>query len=222
MDFEYTIRSHKRARNITVRVSQTGTVTVTKPPLVPQLIAEKFLEQKKEWVIKKLQQIQPKNNDIAYIFGKEYQKKVLYDSTKKIGISVAGDSVVFNATKPTAQWDTTAQRWLDRYIKQAATHYISQQTHRIAENMKVEYKNIRFKQQVSRWGSCSSKGNLNFNWRLAHFPPQIIDYVIVHELAHLTHMNHSTAFWALVGKWDKNYRQHRNWLKKYAHQYAAV
>ena len=81
--------------------------------------------------------------------------------------------------------------------------------------MDINFNSITLREQKTRWGSCSSKGNLNFNWRLVHYRPEIIDYVIIHELAHRTHMNHSAKFWQLVEKYDPEYRKHRGFLKRH-------
>ena len=80
--------------------------------------------------------------------------------------------------------------------------------------MQTSYNKITLRRQKTRWGSCSSKKNLNFNWQLVYFEPKIIDYVIIHELAHLTHMNHSKNFWQLVEKYDPEYKKHVGWLKR--------
>jgi predicted metal-dependent hydrolase len=76
-------------------------------------------------------------------------------------------------------------------------------------------KSIRFKNTSSRWGSCSHSGNLNFSTRLLFAPQEVIDYVIIHELAHLVEMNHSDRFWDLVAKAMPDYVQKEKWLKKY-------
>lgn len=83
-----------------------------------------------------------------------------------------------------------------------------------AELMGVTYGRISIRDQKTRWGSCSAKGNLNFNWKLSLAPPEILDYVVVHELAHRIEMNHSPQFWALVERILPDYRQRRNWLKE--------
>lgn len=76
------------------------------------------------------------------------------------------------------------------------------------------FKNISVRDQKSRWGSCSSRGNLNFNYRLSLLPPELADYIIVHELCHLKEMNHSRNFWQLVAKAVPNYKQLKKELKK--------
>ncbi|MFH1726754.1 MAG: M48 family metallopeptidase [Elusimicrobiota bacterium] len=79
--------------------------------------------------------------------------------------------------------------------------------------MGVGYGKVRVKDQRTRWGSCSAKGNLNFNWRLTLAPPEVLDYVVVHELAHLLEMSHSRDFWRLVERWCPDHKAHRRWLR---------
>lgn len=74
---------------------------------------------------------------------------------------------------------------------------------------------FRIKEQKSRWGSCSAKGNLNFNWRLILMPREVLDYVVIHELCHLKHMNHSKEFWDSVEQVMPDYRIWRKWLKEF-------
>lgn len=78
----------------------------------------------------------------------------------------------------------------------------------------VTYNRIFIKEQKTRWGSCSSKGNLNFNWRLILAPEEVLNYVVVHELAHRKEMNHSKAFYAIVESVLPDYRQSRKWLRE--------
>lgn len=83
-----------------------------------------------------------------------------------------------------------------------------------AARMGVTYGTISVKEQKTRWGSCSAKGNLNFNWKLILMPEEILDYLVVHELAHRIEMNHSPAFWRIVERELPDYRERRTWLKK--------
>lgn len=81
------------------------------------------------------------------------------------------------------------------------------------EKMGVEYNKIFIREQKTRWGSCSSDRNLNFNWKLVLAPPQVLDYVVVHELCHLKEMNHSQAFWNKVEEIMPSYQEQKQWLK---------
>lgn len=94
-----------------------------------------------------------------------------------------------------------------------ALEIIPERTAFFAEKMGVSYGNITIRNQHTRWGSCSGKGNLNFNCLLVLTPPEVMDYVIVHELCHRREMNHSGRFWAEVEKILPDYREQRKWLK---------
>ena len=85
--------------------------------------------------------------------------------------------------------------------------------------MGVSYGSITVRDQKTRWGSCSAKGNLNFNWKLVLMPEEILEYVVVHELAHRLQMNHSTEFWDEVEKILPDYRKRRQWLKENGQKY---
>ena len=85
--------------------------------------------------------------------------------------------------------------------------------------MGVSYGRITVREQKTRWGSCSAKGNLNFNWKLILMPEGILDYLVVHELAHRMEMNHSPAFWRVVEREIPDYRERRMWLKKNGAKY---
>ena len=99
-----------------------------------------------------------------------------------------------------------------------AKRIIPQRVRYYANLMGVEYGRITIRMQKSRWGSCSGKGNLNFNCLLMRTPDEIIDYVVVHELCHLKEMNHSPRFWAEVEKIFPDYKARRKWLKDHGNE----
>ena len=84
--------------------------------------------------------------------------------------------------------------------------------------MNVQYGRITIRNQKTRWGSCSSKGNLNFNCLLMLAPDEVVDYVVIHELCHLIEMNHSKAFWKQVEQMMPDYKKHRKWLKDHGNE----
>ncbi len=102
------------------------------------------------------------------------------------------------------------------WYRQHTSRIISERLPVLAERLGVRYNKVSIKNQKSRWGSCSRKGNLNFNLLLAAAPPEVIDYVVIHELVHLAEMDHSRRFWELVAAADPDYRKHKEWLSNYA------
>lgn len=99
-----------------------------------------------------------------------------------------------------------------------ARHVLTQKTKLYASLMQVNYGKITIRDQKTRWGSCSSKGNLNFNWRLILAPEAVQDYVVVHELAHRLQMNHSPAFWKIVEQILPDHQMQRRWLKEHGEE----
>jgi predicted metal-dependent hydrolase len=100
-------------------------------------------------------------------------------------------------------------------LKKKAKIYITQRVQELASEYGIVYNNIRITSARTRWGSCSSKKNLSFSYRLMQVPHDVIDYVIIHELAHLKHMNHSTQFWNHVEGMMTDYKEKEKWLKKH-------
>lgn len=99
------------------------------------------------------------------------------------------------------------------YRRQARSVF-EQKVKYYAEIMNIAYERIAVRDQKTRWGSSSTKGNLNFNWRLIFAPAGVLDYVVVHELAHQKEMNHSPKFWKVVETYMPEYKKYRSWLKE--------
>jgi len=98
-------------------------------------------------------------------------------------------------------------------LKKTAKKSLVERVHNIAEKYHFQVGRISIRSQKTRWGSCSSKGNLSFNYNLLRFGKEIVDYVIIHELCHIKEMNHSEKFWKLVEKFCPDYRRYRKELK---------
>lgn len=119
------------------------------------------------------------------------------------------------ARKPVSDLTDNQRAALEKRYIAAAKDYFPKRAAYFLPLTGGSYNRITIRDQKTRWGSCSARGTLSFNWRLMLAPPAVLDYVVVHELCHLTHMNHSAAFWALVESVCPDYRTHRKWLKEH-------
>lgn len=104
------------------------------------------------------------------------------------------------------------QSRLISWLKAEARRYLTLEVEKQKRRYGIAYKDIVIKDTASRWGSCSALKNLNFSWRLILAPPEILEYVVTHEIAHLTHLNHSSEFWNLVASRYPEYKKAKQWL----------
>lgn len=111
---------------------------------------------------------------------------------------------------------------LENKFRKAAKNYIPYRVEYFHKFTGGNYTSITIRDQKSRWGSCSSKGTLSFNYRLMMAPSHILDYVVVHELCHLTHLNHSKEFWAMVGSIIPDYKECKKWLKEHGNELSVI
>ncbi len=118
-------------------------------------------------------------------------------------------------SRPHSDLSDVQRTALENRYKEAARSYIPRRVVYYHAVTGGSYKRITIRDQKTRWGSCSSKGTLSFSWRLMLAPPAILDYVVVHELCHLTHMNHSPAFWQAVEAVYPDWQNARKWLKEH-------
>jgi predicted metal-dependent hydrolase len=232
-------KTNPRSRNLRLRIDSQGQVIVTTPRFTPGFLVRRFVNQHLDWIREHQQQAQrakaSHNPKTVVVFGKQYEIELTSDDETPLGISINDNKLLFKPvvqlTKrvtvgkteppsltdgllPEGEYHKPFRAALNRFLKNTASHYLIPRTQQLAQKMGVTVGNITLREQKTRWGSCSSRGNLNFNWRLVHCDPAIIDYVIIHELAHRTEMNHSASFWRIVAEHDPEYSKHRGWLKR--------
>ncbi len=214
----YQLKRSSRSLTIRIRVDGSGRVVVSAPPLMPKFLIDRFVTGQQAWIentlakIAKMKASHPpvETSNKVQIFGKEYEKKV-NPLGRPIGVQTVGENLLIH---PVSDSSASVKKTLETFLKKTAQTYIFARTKQLGEKMQIKYGTVTLRQQRSRWGSCSSMGNLNFNWRLVHFAPAVIDYVIVHELAHRRQMNHGAKFWELVEQYDPEYLKHRGVLKR--------
>lgn len=125
---------------------------------------------------------------------------------------------MFDIQKPYSPDTIRRMEVMDRRYRQAARDYFTKRCAYYRQFTGGSYTRITIRNQKTRWGSCSSTGTLSFNYRLMFAPPRVLDYVVVHELCHLTHMNHSRDFWNLVASVMPDYKQYKAWLKEHGQE----
>lgn len=122
----------------------------------------------------------------------------------------------YRLTLPEPHGDAAVRAALRAALSRLALERIRQRLEYYAPRIGRTPGRVAIREQKTRWGSCSGKGNLNFNWKLIMAPPQCLDYVVIHELCHLHEFNHSPRFWALVSKQMPEYEVWKKWLKAHA------
>jgi predicted metal-dependent hydrolase len=210
----YTIKPSARARRARVVVG-TGGVELVVPARADLAAARAFLRNQADWVLRHI----AKRDAIADAQTPLSVNTILWRGTttpvrlrlaeRTVDIRHIGDVILIDARSSTA-----AQAALTRWIQRQAVKVISEAVNAFAAHMGVRPGRITLRDQQSRWGSCSARRTVSFNWRLIHAPPGVLDYVVIHELAHLIEFNHSKRFWALVETHCPDYRAHAAWLKR--------
>ncbi len=218
--FEYDVIRSQR-KTVTITVNLAGEVKVKAPYETPNQIIIEILNNKAAWVISKQQEMEQKSKSAVKrefiqggsfpILGRSYPLNIrLNTELDRASIELATDQI--NLETPSLDTNLI-KRILEIWYRGIARAHIIACINKYGPVLNVSPNRITIKEQKTRWGSCSSKGNLNFNWRLVMAPPMIIEYVVVHELCHLIHHNHSRDFWNLVESILPDYKECRRWLK---------
>jgi predicted metal-dependent hydrolase len=166
-----------------------------------------------------------KTGDTLIILGKPYQINLLEEERKTSVASLTGDHINLRISQDLSGYDRrlAIRSLLSKLLSNIYTPVFQQRTHELAAQhfsaqLRRPVKNVRFKYNHSNWGSCSNTGNINLSTRLLLAPREVIDYVIIHELAHLIELNHSDRFWYWVASAMPDYTRHEKWLKENGHQ----
>jgi predicted metal-dependent hydrolase len=182
-----------------------------------------ILQQKRSWIrskVAELKRVPPhrtkelvSGESFPYL-GRNYRLKV--QEGHQVGVCLSGGYL--RATiRPAEQGEHQAlriQQYLQNWYRSRALERLQDKTNRYAEQIGVSPAGISVRNFKSRWGSCDKQGQVVFNWNIIKAPHSIVDYVVIHELCHLIHPNHSKDFWQVVGRFDTDYPEHRQWLKE--------
>ncbi|PHS24357.1 MAG: hypothetical protein COA83_08210 [Methylophaga sp.] len=220
--FTVTIIKSKRRKTMALKVDAKG-VSVHIPPSLPVSTVKQFISQKTNWIQKKLaeqsQQINPEKQFVdgeSFLLLGDHSTLRLYESNEHPTVKKNnGDIELHGRLKGLSK--SAIRAALITWYKHYAGDYLTARTQWLSDITGLYPQSVTVKSYKARWGSCSNKGEINFNWQLIQTPQVIVDYVIIHELCHLSHHNHSKYFWDLVAGFDPQYKAHRQWLKNNGH-----
>lgn len=215
MDIEYSIKYSKR-KTLSIIVERDRSIVVRAPLDTSKEIIEKEINKRKFLLFQKINHPQkyetPKprkefvSGESLLYLGKYHKLEVLLEDIE--GIKFDNKFYISKINQSKAE-----ELFTEWYFKQAQEKIIPKVIFH-AKNLGVKYKNIKILDLKYRWGSCTPKDNINFNWRLIKAPIYVIDYIIVHELTHLIESNHTEEFWNIVSVQLPHYNKAKEWLKE--------
>lgn len=220
---EYELKKSRKAKKVSILIKD-QTVKVAVPTGFTFDYARNFIELNKDWIIKNLEKQENRNashaakrymaGDKLLYRGRNYPLQIEQADGSDHYAVFKGSRIVVYAPRDLAEDARyhTIKTLVNAWYMGQAEKLLPEQVEYYAKQLGVEYKKIRIKDQRTRWGSCSNKGYINLNWRIIMAPNQVTAYVIIHELAHLKHMNHSKEFWDTVQHYLPDYQVWRKWL----------
>lgn len=213
----------RKRKSIEIQVQQDGSLRILAPTGLQNENIREALKEKENWILKNVREVRDlgvseavafNEGELHYGFGKlkplhfkkEPQIKGLKARLTKAGFVISGEDFSKDEVKK------ALEEWYRMQTKKRIGYYVKKYRNSLPRPTAVQVKT-----QKKRWGSCNHKGKVMFNWKLSMTPAWVLEYLVVHELAHMEEFNHSKRFWSLVGKTYPKWNEARRWLKE--HQY---
>jgi predicted metal-dependent hydrolase len=210
-ELRYTVRRSDRARRVRVTVDAGSGVEVVLPRRTPARAADDAVAELGPWIRRRLAELEAVRSVVA----------ARGDTVPYLGTTLRlapqpgrtrahrrGDELLV----PAGDDRVPA---LERWYRRAARAEIGPQLDRACEQAGLSYTRLTIRAQRTRWASCSRSGAMSFNWRLLLAPPEVLDYVVWHEVCHLQVLDHSPRFWTLLARWCPDYRERAAWLRRH-------
>lgn len=209
--FSYTV-NRKPIHSLRLHLTTSHSFSLSCPVFTPNFVINRFLRQNSAWILKHSPKIIPRPRPSSLksltILGDSYQ--LIFNQTLNFKIDHIEHKIYSKNTST-----------LKIGLKKTAHSIISNQLSDFREQFPFSYHRLTLRNQKSRFGSCSSLGNLNFNWQIIFFPLPQFRHILLHEIAHLKIKNHSKDFYRLLSQYDPDYLTHRRWLKKEGSKYLV-
>ena len=212
------IRSRKRKKTLSLQVRRDGSIVIQAPWRTPLTEIDDFFERKKPWLEKRLSErrVQPAaRKPIAFVsgecflyLGSPYPLEVVDESGLEVPLNFSGNRFILDR-----RYISQGGHLLREWFRTRAEVYLRERLRHYGRQMGLPATDFRLSDARHRWGSCSPRNRLSLNWRLIMTPPDVIDYVVIHEIMHRREKNHSRNFWQLVETVIPDYRRQQGWLK---------
>jgi predicted metal-dependent hydrolase len=213
------IRSKRKTLSLTI--NENAELVIRAPLRLPIKKIQDFINEKESWINKKQTIIENQIKDVT-----SNQNKLLYlgslfpiiiNQNAAKGLIFSGEEFIVNSIEPNPL-SISIKKWYKKKFREIAIPRVTY----FAEQHNLMVNQVRIKNQKTMWGSCSSKNNINLNYLLLMAPMKVIDYVIIHELVHTIHRNHSVDFWSSVESIMPDYKEHKLWLKANGYKLRSV
>lgn len=214
---DYRVRVSSRAKHVSIRVSHLGDVEVVVPRGFDQRCIPEIVQRRRDWIAKTIQRIEAERQTIPTepadalpqtlsLRSLPEEWTVVYRPTSepqlKVVLAIAHQLVLQGQIQSLELCQQALRRWLQRKAHLHLVPWLEQ----VSEQVSLPFSTASVRGQKTRWASCSSQKSISLNYKLLFLPPRLVRYVLVHELCHTVHLNHSAAFWGLVGEKEPNYR----------------
>lgn len=226
MDIKYSLkRSRKRKKTISLQIGDNTEITIYAPYFTPVAEINRFVEEKQNWIDRAMRRqarlpVQPEKKAYVtgenfYYLGQTYPLEVFFEPLENAGVIFWNNQFFLNCPVDT---EMRKQYFVSWYKKKARQH-LRERVDFYESMLKLTSSGLRITSAERRWGSCSEDNHLAFSFRLIMTPPEVVDYVVVHELMHIREKNHSSKFWDLVVEVTPDYKTHRRWLREHQHNF---
>jgi predicted metal-dependent hydrolase len=226
----YSLRRSERAKTTRI-VVKPDKIEVVAPLKVSERQIKAFVASQQDWIKAAVLRVADRVQAIPNLAPTHYEQGVTIPyqgrqlplqlrkgqrKTTRIDLHIEHGFIIHLASDlHEAQSSDAIKLALTRWMKNQAKHQASFFIEKHAPRYSLFPRSLKIKTQKSRWGSCGPQNDLNLNWLLILAPPEVFEYVVIHELCHIKHKNHSQDFWRLVAQHNPDYQQHRHWLKQH-------
>ncbi len=228
IEFTYQVRHSARRKTVSICVYPDNRVVITAPKGLSQKNISQIVEKRSDWIRGKIQsnllkaqnapaQKQYQSGEKLLYLGREYTLRIERGCPRSVALENGSICVRLEFDENGNYKPSAVQNQLYKWYITRALQEVKRRIGLHGEKIGVKPQKVTLKSMRSRWGSCSSNGRISLAWNIIMAPEEIIDYLIVHELCHIIHHNHSAEYWNLVASIIPEYRQRRTWLLKNGH-----